>query len=313
MSRFFKLSLVAAAAMAVGAADAALIRGDQNGGSSSAMFVAIDNANTISLTVDLGATLSSFLGAAGQNGVPAGFTFGAGSLSAPGTVAVWNFAANTYTVNGVAQSGTNNWSGIVGSFLTGVGSQYKWGVIASDAVAGATVSGSNVVARQNLLFTNGNPADFDTSTNGGFSPAAMANAASNLTQFAAASNSATGNTHAAGVRGANTATGGNEFLGTYMIGGVGNFGVDFATNDFLVAPGGISNFFWGHQSNPAQILSIGQTYSVGSLASNPSTFVWDAATSTLTYTVPVPEPGTYAMFLAGLAGVSFLVRRRLPK
>jgi hypothetical protein len=279
------------------------------GGNSSAAFVAITNDGTLSLTVDLGVTLASFLPAAGTQGVPAAATFSAGLLSAPSTVAQWNFGANTFTVNGVAQSGTNNWTAATSSFFTaaaGAGG-YKWGVIAADGLSGAA-SGSSPVRGQNILFT-GVSVDFDNNVATGIGSPSIGDAAGNVSTFFATSNSASGGTHAAGVSGANTAVSGDAFLGTTLAQGVGNFGVTFGNNDFLVDPTTVSRFTWASTAtNPTSIYSIGNTYALGADAAIPATFSWNAATNTLVYAVP--EPGTYALMLVGLAGLGFLASRR---
>lgn len=299
----------ALALLSVGGAHANLSTSLQNGGNSSAAFVAITNDGTLSLTVDLGVSLASFLPAAGTQGVPAGFTFAAGALSAPGTVATWNLAANTFSVNGTAQAGTNSWSTIASSFFAAAPAAggYRWGVVAADGLSGAA-SASNVVRGQSLMFTGIN-VDYDNSNDTGISPLSIGDGAGNISTFFATSNTAAGGTHTASVRGANTANSGDAFLGTTLANGIGNFGGNFGTNDFLVEPTTVSRFTWATTATlPVSVYSIGNTYSLGADAGTPATFSWDAATSSLVYAVP--EPGTYALMLMGLAGLGLLARRR---
>jgi hypothetical protein len=308
----FQRNAVAAAMslLAIGGAHANLVTSLQGGGSSSAAFVAITNDGTLSLTVDLGVSLASFLPAGGTQGVPAGSTFAAGLLSAPSTVAQWNLSANSFTVNGSAQSGTNSWSTVAGSFFSSPAAVagYRWGVIAADGVTGATASASNVVRGQSILFTNGVPVDFNNDPLEGTSAGTISDGHGNITNFYASSNLL--GTHAAGVRGANTASAGDAFLGnTLANGGVGNFGSTFGNNDFLVDPTAVSRFTWAtNAANPTAIYSIGNTYALGANASIPATFTWNAATNTLVYAVP--EPGTYALMLLGMGGLGLLARRR---
>jgi hypothetical protein len=54
---------------------------------------------------------------------------------------------------------------------------------------------------------------------------------------------------------------------------------------------------------------FGNPSTVDSLSAAPITFTFDIATNQLVL-APVPEPGTYAMLLAGLAAVGFMARRR---
>jgi hypothetical protein len=279
-------------------------------GNSSAAFVALTNDGSLSLTVNLGVSYASFLPASGTQGVPASWTTSAGLLSAPSTVAQWNLSANTFNVNGMAQSGTNNWNSIVSSFLAAAPAAggYRWGVVAADGLSGV-VSGTNLVRGQGVLFTGIN-VDYDNSNDSGISALSLGDAAGNVSNLFAASNTSPGATHAAGVRGANTATAGEAFLGTTMAnGGIGGFGVTFGTNDFLIEPTQVSRFNWATTATlPASIYQIGNTYALFADASVPATFAWDEASRTLVYAVP--EPGTYALMLMGLAGLGLLARRR---
>jgi hypothetical protein len=302
--KFNALTAAAVALLGANSAHANFLFGDQTtNGNSSVAFVAMDSQQNISLAVDLGATLTSFLAASS-------LTSGTGALSAPGTVATWNFASNAYTLNGVAVSGNYSWSAQVASFLGNsnvTGNGYQWGVIAADGLNG-TVSATNLVRGQNLLFTGATP-DFDNTFNGTTS-GQVSNAAGNITNFLA-NNNGTG-THTTTVKGASTSTGGASFLGTTLANqGLGDFnGGSFGTNNFLVDPTTVSYFTWASSIPAVTIYSLGGTVQAGGLSATASTFTWDGANSTLTYTVPVPEPETYALMLAGLGVVGAVVRRR---
>jgi len=276
-------------------------------GNSSAVFVAMDNAQNISVAVDLNAYMADFLPSV------TGINPNAGSLSAAGTTAVWNFASNTFTVNGAAVAGNVNWSSPVASFFSNAavtGNGYQWGVVAGDSANGP-ISANNIVTGQNLLFT-GASVDFNNQfQTGGISTGHISNATGNISQFVATNNNTGTNT--ATVHGASTATAGTPFLGTTLAAnGLGDFsGGSFGDNNFLVDPGTVSYFTWANSTLPPTVLSLGADTTVGSLSSSAASWTWDGATQTLTYSVPsVPEPGTYAMLLAGLASLGFMGRRR---
>jgi hypothetical protein len=74
---------------------------------------------------------------------------------------------------------------------------------------------------------------------------------------------------------------------------------------------GSQNFiqFTRQQSNTV-VYQLGLTTGIDNPAVNPASFAFDAAAGTLTYVMPVPEPGQYAMLLAGIAAIGFMVRRR---
>jgi hypothetical protein len=275
-------------------------------GNSSVAFVAIDTSGTISYTADLGVVMADFLP------LIAGQTFAQGALSSGGTTAVFNLYNNSYSLNGVAQSGSYSWAGNLNSFLNNssvTGGNYQWGIIAGDSVQGAA-SSTNVARNLNILFSSGTVVDYDNSNDSGINPAAVSGAGGQITQFFATSNTAAGNTHAAGTAGSNTATSGTPFLGTSMAQGIGNFSQQFGNNNFLVNPGDTSYFSWVYVNGPSTTATLGNTLGIGADPAQPATWTWNAATGDLTYTVPVPEPGTYAMLVAGLAAMSLVVRRR---
>jgi hypothetical protein len=303
-----KLNLVAvAAALTVASAAQATLTlpSTSSFGNSSAVFVAIDNNLSISLTVDLGVKMADFLNAPS-------FTAGVGALAGPaGTTALWNLNGNTRTLNGASVAGTYAWSTQASNFFATAGSNYKWGVFAADSVnTGAPAT--NLISGGNIMFTT---TSFDPANDlgTGTTPSSVTNGAVAIANFFVASNGK--GTQTAGTTGANTATSGTEFAGTAMVNasGEGNFNQQLGTNDFLSAPGATSFFAWANNGSgsTSRMFSIGAPNGDGATSASPATWAWNQASGTLTYTVaPVPEPGTYAMLLAGIAVVGFMTRRR---
>lgn len=287
---------LAVAALAAGSANAALQTGNSTtSGNGSVAFLAIDDAASTSLTIDLGVQMTSLL-------------VGGALRDTGGVTAVWDFKNNTFSINGVTQAGTYAYSAQDASFLSAIaGGSYRWGVVTSDNQNGGVVPG------QNLIFTS-NALDFDTAATSGITGATVSNGSTNVVNLYASSNG-TG-TQTAGRFGANTATAGAAFVGTTLASaGVGDFNTQFGTNDFLTAVNTSASLMRATLSGATVTVSQlgGLADSVGAaLASGGATFFFDDATQTLTYSVAaaVPEPGTYAMLLAGLASVGFVARRR---
>jgi PEP-CTERM motif len=278
--------VAALAVIAAGGAQASLTGGtsaaQENG---SVAFVALDNTGSpISLTVDLGYNFADFI---------EGSTF-----NTPGTTIVWDFNANTRTLNGVATAGDFAWSAAFTDYLTTAqAGETRWGVISVDGVNGGTIPGRGVLASGNatqLQMTN-------MATSG-----PVGNIIGNTANYYASVNN-TGS-HPTSAEGAGTAVAGGAYQGTTTMNG--NFGGNL-TWSYLTANGQSSTFQRLNQlvANPV-VVQLGAVNSIDSLSAAPATFLFDATAGTLTYAVPVPEPGTYAMMFAGLAAVGFMARRR---
>ncbi len=284
-----KLAAALAAAFAMGGAQAASEAPSQvaTNGNSSVVFMAMDVNNSIALTIDLGLRMSDFTN---STSLTSGLT---GPLT-------WDFSANTAPA---AVTGTNAWSVAYEAFKAAQsGNDFVWGIVAGDQVNGA-VSGTNTIAGRGLLATgNATQAEMLAASTSGPTGTALGN----LLNFYAASNNL--GTHLSADNGANTATpaSGSAWTNDLM---KNNFNGSLTWSYFL-ANGVASTFQWQQQlvANPV-VNQFGNPTTVDSLSAAPITFTFDIATNQLVL-APVPEPGTYAMLLAGLAAVGFMARRR---
>ncbi|MDT7838935.1 PEP-CTERM sorting domain-containing protein [Aquabacterium sp. OR-4] len=298
-------ALVAALALAaVGSANATLKFGNATTqGNSSLSFVAMSADLQSSLVVDLAAQFAD---------VVAGGALRQGAAN----TASWNLSTGVYTVNGVVQAGTYDYSNAA-SFISSNTGAFTWGVIAGDGVGGAA-SASNRMTGQNILFTS-TALDFDNSEESGVTNAAVSNGQTNVSNLYAANNTVAGSKHTAGKFGSSVATAGTAFLGTSVaVDGLGTFGQQIGTNNFLV---GLTDTAYvmvaqlslvgGGLPTVGQLGGIADSAGSALDVAQAVTFTFDEATSTLTYSVSaVPEVSTYAMLLAGLGAVGFLARRR---
>lgn len=271
-------------------------------GNSSIAFVAMDGTNigagivpAQSLTIDLGYTLLDFLPAI------TGVTVAAGTLSTPGTTVVWDFVNNTRSFNGVVDGGTYLWSAPYSTYTAAIQNGSSWGVIGGESVSGGA---SATTPANQTTFSTGNPTTEQMVAFTGSTP--VSTATGNLNNFFAANNF--NGTLAPGQIGGNVATTGTGFLNSTLkdtFGGGGGY-----NNLRYLTQGNTSFIQFVRQQSNSTVYQLGLPISLDQVSSNPASFTFDASAGTLTYIMPVPEPGTYAMLLAGLAAVGFVVRRR---
>jgi hypothetical protein len=286
---YSKLAAALAAGFAISGAQAAIenVSGAATLGNSSVIFMAMDVNNSIALTIDLGLRMSDFTN---STSLTSGLT---GPLT-------WDFSTNTAPS---AVTGTSSWSAAYEEFKAAQsGGDYVWGIVAGDQVNGA-VSGTNTIAGRGLLATgNATQAEMLAAS----TSAPTGNAIGNMLNFFAASNNL--GTHLSVDNGANTATpaSGSAWTNDLM---KNNFNGSLTWSYFLLN-GESSTFQWQQQlvANPV-VNQFGNPGSVDTLSAAPITFTFDIATNQLIL-APVPEPGTYAMLLAGLGAVGFMARRR---
>jgi PEP-CTERM motif len=297
----FKLSAIGAALLAATALSAQANMTLPATGSSSVVFVAMDGANnltnpSVSLTLNLGYSMLDFMPAI------SGWTQAAGSLTAAGTTVVWDFVNNTRTTNGVLDTGTFAYNTPFASYNAAVVNGSEWGVIAADNLSGA--SSATTAANFNTMGTgNSTAAQMAAITSSGSPGQAAANAAN---YFAANNNKGT---HAPGVNGGHVATGGTEFLDS-TLGNSFGAGSAYAQNIPYLTTGSQNFIQFTRQQANTIVYQLGLVTGIDTPSANPATFTFDATAGTLTYAMPVPEPGQYAMLLAGLAAIGFVVRRR---
>lgn len=284
-----KLKLIALAAMLAATGSAHAIVADSNdrapnGGDLFANVWSVSNNATY--TVDLGLTLDQFAAA---------------NMNADGVKLVWNFATNTFTdmsavASGITMTQALNYGSVFSTFATpGVAgaADLKFDVKAMDgtpsAFAGAgtnrylsTSFASSITATNGQVFVmdnwdamiNASNADLTNSTHG----ADLNVAGANMFDAGDATN-------------VNYAAGGEQWKGAVSFNSAGSVGSD------------LNFYFLSNSSSTAA--------SQASVSKYAGAWSFDVATAQLTYaTAPVPEAETYAMMLAGLGLVGFMVSRR---
>lgn len=271
---------LAAAAVVAGGANAAI--DNVATGNSSLLFVALDANSNISLIIDLGINVNDFVT---SNALTSGLT----------SSQTWNFATNTSTLS----ASGNDWSAAYATFVAAQsGGDFTWGVIGGDNLTGGVAPTNN-----RSLYATGNATQaemllMNTSTPPSTALGTMAN-------FIATVNNLGTHQTAANGAAATTAADGLAYLPESVR---ENFGGQL-TWSYLLANGETSTFQRVQQFTNPLVFQFGNPTTQDSLSAAPIGFTFDISTNTLTL-APVPEPGTYAMLLAGLAAVGFMARRR---
>jgi hypothetical protein len=296
----FKTLAVAAAIVAAGTANAAIssFSGGTSNGNGSLVLLMLDStgANTQSLTVDLGLTFNDF--ASG------------GAYSKVGTAIVWDLANNTVIgstidANGVktniSVAGVNDWASQLSIFKgASDAAETKWAVI----------SGSQKTSTANAFLTT---APVGGPTSGQLNQQTTGLIA-NMTQITApliGNLGTTKGTITSADNGAfSAAATDSAYVGT-AYGGVtpaNNFGWKGNVKWNTFAANGSSQTFEQINANGTKA-QIGAMNSFGYMDVGTFTLQGD----TLTYTVGVPEPESYALAIVGLLGMAAVARRRAAK
>jgi hypothetical protein len=282
-----KLATVAALALLAGGAQAAMTNAAAPG-NSSLVFIAIDTNSNAGFIADLGLSMSDFTNVA-STALPQG---------------TWDFAANSSTFASVTGQ---SWSAAYNTFKAAQsGGDLTWGVIAADQPTGTTTSASNTILGRGVLAT-GTPtvANMTAIVNG----TALGNGIGNFNTFVAAASNRGNIASADNGAAATSSSDGSAWLPNSIGSAFTTSAVGNITWSYMSANGATSNFQWVQQlaSNPV-VVQFGHTNATDSLAANPLTFTFDVDTNKLV--LAVPEPGTYAMLLAGIAALGFVARRR---
>jgi len=274
-----RIKMIAAAVAMVASVGANADMNNISSGNSSLAFIALDSIGSpISVMMDLGVTMDSFLAQTGTVGKYE-----------------WNFNTNTFLVNGVAQAGSYSWADNLASFnAVAQTAETKWGVIAGDSLS---LSSSSTPAR----YFSTSLAPMDTVDN---------QTLANLAGFSAQNNLYNANNllQADGVIDGSTATSGQAYVGA-TFGTLGNWANK--TNLWSAfANVGATQSFYSLAAVPT-LDAVGRPIlaQVTTLKHGGADYFASFDDGVLTVAA-VPEPETYAMLLAGLGLIGAIARRR---
>lgn len=279
------LVLAALATMAAGSAQAAM--DNTATGNSTVIFAAHNPTDQMTLVIDLGIRMADLARNGTTNGALTTQIVQNGPIS-------WNFG--TDTVSGASITG--NWSTIYSVFANATtASEFTWAVMAGDQVSAGTLpsqgwltSGNATAAQMAAVTTNGN-------TGSGIT--ALANMIAHVQNNA---NVLVGN-HLTVDNGASITQSGTSY------GALGGNLSGRQTWNSLVANGVTTTMQQLVAATNPTVFQIGESISNdATLNANPLLFSFDIATGTLV--AAVPEPGTYALMLAGVAALALKARRR---
>lgn len=297
--------VAAVALLAAGAANAAvdMFDGVTAAGNGSLILVMADTTGTTTqgLTVDLGFHYADFLAG--------------GALSQANQTVVWDFSANTISVNGSILTGiTNDWAGQFATFAANSdAAETKW-AIASGSQKGTTAYG---------FLTTGTPTTSEL-TQQNASVTGLMNKVNNPLL----KNALTKGTLASADNGA-YAMGSTElgYVGTaYSLTSIKGWQNQVKWNTWNVD--GATTNLWALNANGNESLvgdaatytfdaakfalnTTGLLNNAGSLTLSGNTLTWK--TASLEAIPAVPEPESYALALVGLAAAGFVARRRAAK
>jgi len=297
----FKLKALAAAVAIVagiGSANAAISTAASKDGSL-VMFAYSASSGYVTGMFDLGLTLDQVIPSA--NSINSAFTTGGA-----GAEIVWNFKSDTVTGSlgssaSYVGAQTGSWSSEYATFISGLNgaSDIRYGVIAASKESAADIRALSTTSENAKVALQGksNAAAFSTVYDNFVAPHNLVGTNDDSLNGASSSVETA----------ANAAKANNAF-------GAGTNWLTKSSFNATANAGTAMSFFYIDTTN-AGSLARTQQFANNLDASKIATFNFNAATGTLTYDVAavaaaVPEPESYAMFLAGLGMLAAFARRR---